>query len=40
MGKKIIEINGEVAPGFESIRTEFEKNFSQRYEHGAAVTGL
>jgi len=28
---------GRVAPGFEEVRTEFERNFSERGEIGAAV---
>ena len=31
-------MNGWVAPGFEEVRTEFERNFSERGEIGAAVT--
>jgi CubicO group peptidase (beta-lactamase class C family) len=30
-------INGFVAPGFEGVRSEFEKNFSERGDIGAAV---
>ena len=30
-------INGLVAPGFEDVRTEFERNFAERGEIGAAV---
>lgn len=30
-------IDGEVAPGFEDVRTEFAKNFAERGEVGAAV---
>ena len=28
---------GRVAPGFEEVRTEFERNFAERGEIGAAV---
>lgn len=31
-------IGGEVSPGFEDVRTEFENNFLQRGERGAACT--
>ena len=30
-------INGAVAPGFEGVRTAFERNFTEHGEHGAAV---
>jgi CubicO group peptidase (beta-lactamase class C family) len=30
-------IDGSVAPGFEEVRTEFERNFAERGEIGAAV---
>ena len=30
-------VGGEVAPGFEAVRDEFERNFSERRELGAAV---
>ena len=30
-------INGFVAPGFEDVRAEFERNFAERGEIGAAV---
>jgi hypothetical protein len=30
-------IEGLVAPGFEEVRTEFERNFVERGEIGAAV---
>ena len=30
-------VNGMVAPGFEEVRTEFERNFARRGEIGAAV---
>jgi CubicO group peptidase (beta-lactamase class C family) len=32
-----IRVNGFVAPGFEEVRTEFERNFVERGEIGAAV---
>lgn len=32
-----VRINGSVAPGFEEVRTEFERNFARRGEIGAAV---
>ncbi len=31
------QIHGEVAPGFEEVRTAFERNFAERDEIGAAV---
>lgn len=31
-----IPIHGDVAPGFEEVRREFEKNFAERGELGAA----
>ena len=31
------QVNGLVAPGFEEVRTEFERNFAERGEIGAAV---
>jgi CubicO group peptidase (beta-lactamase class C family) len=36
--KKVVAsaMNGEVAPGFESVREEFERNFAERGELGAA----
>ena len=37
--KKVI-INGEVASGFENVREEFEKNFTQRGELGAACAAF
>jgi CubicO group peptidase (beta-lactamase class C family) len=30
-------VYGEVAPGFEEVRVEFERNFAKRGEIGAAV---
>jgi hypothetical protein len=30
-------IEGTVAPGFEAVRAEFERNFAERGEIGAAV---
>ncbi|OEF97165.1 serine hydrolase domain-containing protein [Desulfuribacillus alkaliarsenatis] len=36
MTKKQIKIFGEVAPGFEEVKIEFEKNFYERKELGAA----
>ena len=30
-------IDGSVAPGFEEVRLEFERNFAERRELGAAV---
>jgi hypothetical protein len=30
-------VEGRVAPGFEEVRTEFERNFVERGEIGAAV---
>ena len=30
-------VHGVVAPGFDDVRTEFERNFSERGEIGAAV---
>ncbi|MGH7551421.1 MAG: serine hydrolase [Longimicrobiales bacterium] len=30
-------VEGQVAPGFEEVRTEFERNFAERGEIGAAV---
>jgi hypothetical protein len=30
-------VDGSVAPGFEEVRTEFERNFAERGEIGAAV---
>jgi CubicO group peptidase (beta-lactamase class C family) len=33
----VAPIHGEVAPGFEEVRTEFERNFAERGEIGAAV---
>jgi len=30
-------IGGQVAPGFEEVRAEFERNFAERGEIGAAV---
>ena len=30
-------VNGFVAPGFEEVRVEFERNFTDRGEIGAAV---
>jgi CubicO group peptidase (beta-lactamase class C family) len=35
--KPIPRIEGSVAPGFEAVRTEFERNFTRRGEIGAAV---
>ncbi|HTH64314.1 MAG TPA: serine hydrolase domain-containing protein [Gemmatimonadales bacterium] len=35
--KPIARIHGFVAPGFEEVRTEFERNFARRGEIGAAV---
>jgi Beta-lactamase len=32
-----IRADGMVAPGFESVRSEFERNFAERGEIGAAV---
>jgi CubicO group peptidase (beta-lactamase class C family) len=32
-----VVIGGQVAPGFEEVRTEFERNFSERGEIGAGV---
>src|SRR5687768_12770703 len=32
-----IQVNGFVAPGFEEVRVEFERNFTNRGEIGAAV---
>lgn len=32
-------IDGFVAPGFEEVRKEFERNFAERGEIGAAITG-
>ena len=34
---KPIRINGFVAPGFEKVRAEFERNFVERGDIGAAV---
>ena len=31
------QVNGQVAPGFEEVRAEFERNFAERGEIGAAV---
>lgn len=35
--KPMARIKGHVAPGFEEVRAEFERNFAQRGEIGAAV---
>ena len=35
---KINEIFGEVSPGFERVRMEFQNNFKDRKELGAACT--
>ena len=35
--KPTLRINGFVAPGFEEVRAEFERNFAERGEIGAAV---
>jgi CubicO group peptidase (beta-lactamase class C family) len=32
-----VPIHGSVAPGFEDVRTAFERNFAERGEIGAAV---
>jgi CubicO group peptidase (beta-lactamase class C family) len=32
------KVTGNVAPGFEEVRTEFERNFAERGEIGAAIT--
>jgi CubicO group peptidase (beta-lactamase class C family) len=37
MTKKTFPIGGLVAPGFEEVRAEFERNFAKRGEIGAAV---
>ena len=34
---RVIHVDGMVAPGFEEVRVEFEKNFAERGEIGAAV---
>src|SRR5687768_14056212 len=34
---RIIDVEGLVAPGFEEVRGEFERNFAERGEIGAAV---
>ena len=33
----LTSVHGQVAPGFEAVRAEFERNFSERGERGAAV---
>src|SRR5262249_26387384 len=33
----LVVVSGSVAPGFEEVRTEFERNFTERGEIGAAV---
>lgn len=35
--KTTAHVDGLVAPGFEEVRTEFERNFAERGEIGAAV---
>ena len=35
--KATTRIDGQVAPGFDEVRTEFERNFAERGEIGAAV---
>ena len=33
----ITRINGQIAPNFEEVRAQFERNFAERGEIGAAV---
>jgi hypothetical protein len=33
------DVDDSVAPDFEEVRTEFERNFSERGDIGAAVAG-
>jgi len=36
--KTTVHVDGLVAPGFEEVRAQFERNFAERGEIGAAVT--